>query len=46
MWLLRAGAHGEYNPSLISTQAWSTFQQLWSKLAQGKIDVAAAIVTL
>jgi basic membrane protein A len=46
MWLLRAGPHGEYNPSLVSAQAWSTFQQIWSGLAQGKIDVAAAVAAL
>ncbi len=46
MWLLRAGSHGEYNPSLVSPQAWSTFQQIWSGLAQGKIDVSAAVAAL
>ncbi len=43
MWLLRAGPHCDHNPSLVSAPAWSAFQQVWADLAQGKIDVNAAV---
>jgi basic membrane protein A len=46
MWLLRAGPNGLYNPNLISTAAWATFQTLWQSLAQGKINVNAAVAAL
>ncbi len=46
MWLLRAGPNGLYNPQLISTAAWSTFQTIWSNLAQNKINVSAAVAAL
>jgi basic membrane protein A len=46
MWLLRAGPNGQYNPNLISTAAWSTFQTIWQSLAQNKINVSAAVAAL
>jgi len=46
MWLLRAGPNAQYNPTLISTAAWSTFQTIWSDLAQKKIDVSAVVAGL
>jgi basic membrane protein A and related proteins len=46
MWLLRAGPNGQYNPNLITPAAWSAFQTLWQSLAQGKINVAAAVAAL
>ena len=46
MWLLKAGAHGDHNPALVSEGAWATFQQLWSDLARGKVNVAAAVASL
>jgi basic membrane protein A len=46
MWLLRAGANGDYNPNLITASAWSTFQTIWQSLAAGKINVSAAVASL
>jgi basic membrane protein A len=46
MWLLRAGTHGDHNPTLIPPPPWATFQSIWSALAQNKIDVNAAVASL
>lgn len=46
MWLLRAGNHGLYNPALVPAAAWATFQTLWHSLAQGKVDIPAAVAAL
>jgi basic membrane protein A len=43
MWLLKAGAHGDHNPQLVSAQAWATFQKVWSDLAARRIDVSALV---
>jgi basic membrane protein A and related proteins len=40
MWLLKAGPNGDYNPHLVSPAAWAKFQQVWSDLAAGKIDLS------
>jgi basic membrane protein A and related proteins len=39
MWLLRAGSHGEYNPKLVSPEAWGQFQKVWKDVAAGKVVV-------
>jgi basic membrane protein A and related proteins len=41
MWLLRAGAHGNYNPHLVSPEAWASFSRIWSDVASGKIEIPA-----
>ncbi len=41
MWLLKAGAHGEYNPRLVSPAAWASFQKVWSDVSAGKVDLSA-----
>ncbi len=30
MWLLKAGAHGDHNPQLVSPQEWTAFRKVWS----------------
>ena len=39
MWLLKAGAHGDYNPKLVSAAAWNAFQKVWADVSAGKIDL-------
>jgi basic membrane protein A and related proteins len=39
MWLTRCAGHGDYNPRLVSTGAWDTFQKTWRDVASRKIDV-------
>jgi basic membrane protein A len=46
MWLLRAGPNAQFNPTLVPPTAWQTFQSLWQSLAQGRINVPAAIANL
>ena len=41
MWLLQAGAHGAYNPSLVSAAAWQAFEKIWSALSVNAIDLSA-----
>jgi basic membrane protein A len=43
MWLLKAGAHGDYNPELVSPQAWTEFRKVWSDLSAKRIDITALI---
>jgi basic membrane protein A and related proteins len=43
MWLLKAGAHGDHNPQLVSPQAWAAFRKVWSDLSSNRIDIAALI---
>src|ERR1700683_2159988 len=40
MWLLKAGAHGDHNPQLVSPSQWAAFQKVWSDLSAGKIDLS------
>jgi basic membrane protein A len=44
MWLLTAGSHGNYNPALVSTASWTTFQAVWRDLSTRKINVSSIIV--
>jgi basic membrane protein A and related proteins len=37
MWLLRAGANGEYNPHLVTPEQWAAFRKTWSDLSAGRI---------
>jgi basic membrane protein A len=39
-WLLKAGAHGDHNPALVSTAAWQEFQKVWTGLSNRTILVA------
>jgi basic membrane protein A len=32
-WLLKAGAHGDHNPALVSAAAWQAFQKIWMALS-------------
>jgi basic membrane protein A and related proteins len=41
LWLLKAGMHGEYNPRLVSPDAWAQFRKVWSDLAGGWILIPA-----
>jgi basic membrane protein A and related proteins len=41
IWLLKAGSHGEYNPRLVSQDAWAQFRKVWSDLAAGRIEIPA-----
>jgi basic membrane protein A len=41
VWLLKAGVHGEYNPRLVSPDAWDQFRKVWSDLAAGRIAIPA-----
>ena len=43
MWLLKAGANGDYNPQLVSPAEWAAFQKVWSDLSSHRIDVLALI---
>jgi len=43
MWLLKAGSMGEYNPRLVSAEAWAGFRKVWMDLAAGKIDLSGVI---
>ena len=43
MWLLKAGAHGDHNPQLVSPQAWTAFRKVWSDLSANRIDIPALI---
>ncbi len=43
MWSLKAGAFGERNPALISEEAWSAFQEVWSGLGSGEIEVGKLV---
>jgi basic membrane protein A and related proteins len=40
MWLLKAGAHGDHNPDLVSPGQWAAFKKTWSDLAANRIDLA------
>jgi basic membrane protein A and related proteins len=40
MWLLKAGAHGDRNPQLVSPDAWAAFKKIWSDVSAGKIDLS------
>jgi basic membrane protein A and related proteins len=39
MWLLRAGAHGEFNPRLVSPDSWARFRKVWADVAAGKVTL-------
>ncbi len=41
MWLLKAGACGNYNPHLVSATAWQAFQKVWTALSVNAIDLAS-----
>jgi basic membrane protein A len=41
MWLLKSGRNGDHNPRLVTAEQWKAFQNIWSDLAAGKIDVDA-----
>ena len=43
MWLTKCGTHGDYNPRLITTGQWDTFQTTWRDIASRKIDVDALV---
>ena len=43
MWLLKAGAKGNYNPQLVSPAEWAAFQKIWSDLSAHRIDVLALV---
>jgi basic membrane protein A and related proteins len=43
MWLLKAGASGEYNRQLVSPTEWAAFQKVWGDLSSHRIDVLALI---
>ena len=43
MWLQKCGKNGDFNPRLVSTEEWSTFQKVWSDIASRKIDVEAMV---
>ncbi len=42
MWHWQAG-EAEYNDKVISAELWQAFLQVWDDLAEGKIDVGAAL---
>jgi basic membrane protein A and related proteins len=39
MWLLKCGTNGDHNPRLVSAEQWATFENIWSDIASGQIDV-------
>jgi len=39
MWLLKAGAHGDHNPELVTAAQWGAFQKIWGDLAARRINV-------
>jgi basic membrane protein A and related proteins len=41
IWLLKAGAHGDHNPRLVSDEAWAQFRKVWSDVAAGRIVIPA-----
>lgn len=43
IWLLKAGANGDYNPHLVSAQAWAAFRNVWSDLSFNRIDLTSLI---
>ena len=43
MWLLKAGAHGDHNPELVSAEAWAGFRKVWGDLSANRIDIEALI---
>jgi basic membrane protein A len=43
MWLLKAGAHGDHNPELVSAEAWAGFRKVWGDLSANRIDIQALI---
>lgn len=43
IWLLKSGANGDHNPKLVSAEAWTAFQKIWTDLGADKIDVATMI---
>jgi basic membrane protein A len=43
MWLLKAGAKGDYNPQLVSPAEWAGFQKVWGDLSSHRIDVLGLI---
>jgi basic membrane protein A len=43
MWLLKAGVHGDHNPTLVSASAWASFQKVWQDLSARRIDVGAIV---
>jgi len=43
MWLLKAGANGDYNPQLVSPAEWAAFQKVWNDLSSHRIDVLALV---
>lgn len=45
MWLTKCGKNGDYNPRLISAEAWAAFQKTWSDIAQRKIDVDSIVAS-
>jgi basic membrane protein A len=38
-WLLKAGAHGDHNPALVTAPAWQAFQKVWAGLSNRTIAV-------
>jgi basic membrane protein A len=44
MWLQKCSKNGDYNPRLISTDEWNTFQKVWGDVGSRKIDVDRFVV--
>lgn len=42
-WVLKAGAHGDRNPTLVSAASWQAFQKIWIALANRTITVASIL---
>lgn len=39
IWSCRAGAHGDYNPAIVSAPAWARFQEIWDSVAGATVEV-------
>jgi basic membrane protein A and related proteins len=42
-WLPKCGKNGDYNPRLVTADAWTTFQKVWADIASRKIDVETLV---
>lgn len=43
MWLQRCGKSGDYNPRLVTADAWTKFQKVWADVAARKINIETLI---
>jgi basic membrane protein A len=43
MWLLKAGAHGSYNPTLVRQAEWAAFEKIWRDLSTRRINTASIL---